>query len=91
MKLAFIIVLGMRWHFRVLRDSWSGMLSCPDCACSRAFLEKRAFKAFTLYWWPLFRTEEGGHVVECMHCQGRFYPPEEVRPYLSAAASSLSS
>ena len=78
LKLAFIIVLGTRWHFRVRRDSWSGVLNCPICELPRAFVEKDAIKAFTLYWWPLFTTERAGQVVECMHCKGRFFPPDEL-------------
>ena len=89
MKLAFIIILGTRWHFKVRKDSWAGILNCPDCEVPRAFLEKDAFKAFTLYWWPVFRTEDGGQVVECLHCGGRFEPPDELlrhRPVARAPA-----
>jgi len=91
-KLAFILVLGTRWHFRVRKDSWVGALNCPDCQQPRPFIEKDAFKAFTLYWWPVFRTEDGGQVVECLHCGGRFVPPDELcrgTPGGGAAASNL--
>ncbi len=88
MLAVFIIILGTRWHFRVLRDSWSGVLNCPDCQQPRPFLEKEAFKAFTLYWWPVFRTQTGGRVVECMNCSGKFVPPEELCLGLSQPAQS---
>lgn len=88
MKLAFIIILGTRWHFKVRKDSWAGILSCPDCVAPTAFLEKDAFKAFTLYWWPMFRTEDGGQVVECLDCGGRFDPPEELRRHRPMAPSA---
>jgi len=37
-----------------------------------------AFKAFTVYWYPLFRTQEAGRLVECSVCTGKFDLPTEV-------------
>lgn len=74
----FIIVFGTRWHFRDRPGGFRGDLSCPECQRREYFVEKDAFKAFTLYWWPLFRTEEGGTLVECQRCQGRFEKPSEL-------------
>ncbi len=79
MDLSFIVIFGTRWHFRSVPDGWTGLLECPDCEQPQYFQEKHAFKAFTLYWFPLFRTEDGGHLVECRSCQGKFDVPEEIR------------
>lgn len=78
MQLDFIIVFGTRWHFRTVKGGWDGVLNCPDCRSPQRFLEKEAFRAFTLYWMPLFRTADGGHLVECSQCQGRFDLPQEL-------------
>ena len=79
-QLAFIIVFGTRWHFRAVRGGWDGKLNCPHCACPQRFVQKRAFKAFTLYWWPLFRVEDGGELVECQACGRRYDLPVELKP-----------
>jgi hypothetical protein len=75
----FIIVFGTRWHFKAPRGGFRGVLDCPDCGRPRNMVEKHAFKAFTLYWWPVWRLEDGGHVVECEVCEGHFELPKELR------------
>ncbi len=74
----FIIVFGTRWHFRPVDDGFRGHLTCPTCQGPEFFVEKEAFKAFTIYWWAAFRTEDGGRLVECSRCGGRFCPPVEL-------------
>ena len=64
MDLAFIIVFGTRWHFRRVRGGWRGVLNCPQCVSPQLFQEMEAFKAFTLYWKPLWTLERGGRLVE---------------------------
>jgi len=76
--LAFIVIFGTRWHFKPVQGGWTGPLNCPDCQRPQPFVEKEAFKAFTVYWFPLFRTEEAGRLVECSVCSGKFNRPEEV-------------
>ena len=76
MDLSFIIVIGTRWHFRRIAGGWDGVLNCPACESPQHFVEKEAFKALTLYWFPLFRTEHGGRLVECSGCKGKFDFPE---------------
>ena len=83
MQVQFIIVFGSRWHFRPFPGSWKGKLNCPECAKPELMHEKRAFKAFTLYWWPLWRTEDGGKLVECQGCGGHFERPKELLALLS--------
>ncbi len=78
MQLDFIIIFGTRWHFRRVRDGWDGVLNCPECGRPERFEEHEAFKAFTLYWFPLYRTEDGGRIVVCSRCKGRFHPPPEL-------------
>ena len=76
MDLSFIVIFGTRWHFRDLRDGWKGHLVCPACQGPEPFVEQEAFKAFTVYWFPLFRTEEGGRLVSCQRCNGKFEKPD---------------
>lgn len=78
MDLAFIIIFGTRWHFKPVLGGWTGRLNCPGCQRSQDFVEMEAFKAFTVYWYPLFRTQEAGRLVECSVCTGKFDLPTEV-------------
>lgn len=81
----FIIVFGTRWHFRPRDGGFRGHLTCPTCQGPEYFVEKDAFKAFTIYWWAAVRTEDGGSLVECSRCGGRFCMP----PELSSIDASL--
>ncbi len=74
----FIIVFGTRWHFRPRKGGFRGYLTCQTCQGPEFFVEKDAFKAFTIYWWAAFRTEDGGTLVECSRCGGRFCVPPEL-------------
>lgn len=75
--LSFIIVFGTRWHFKRTDGGWDGTLNCPVCNEPKRMMQQHAFKAFTLYWWPLFRTEDGGQLLQCGGCGVRFdLPPE---------------
>jgi len=76
--LSFIIVFGTRWHFRASKGGWDGVLNCPVCQQPERMVQEHAFKAFTLYWWPLFRTEDGGELVRCTGCSVRFDVPPEL-------------
>ena len=96
MDLSFIVIFGTRWHFKAVRGGWSGFLDCPSCERSQRFEEQEAFKAFTVYWFPLFRTEDGGRLVECSICRGKFERPPEnfgdpVGPQFSQDAASFGS
>jgi hypothetical protein len=75
----FIIVFGTRWHFRPKEGGFKGHLTCTTCHGPEFFVEKEAFKAFTIYWWAAFRTEDGGSLVECSRCAGRFCMPAELQ------------
>ena len=88
MDLAFIIVFGTRWHFRRARGGWRGVLNCPACASPQLFQEMEAFKAFTLYWKPLWTLERGGRLVACQHCRGRFDVPPELELELPVEQAS---
>jgi uncharacterized C2H2 Zn-finger protein len=87
--LSFIIVFGTRWHFRPTRGGWDGVLNCPVCDSPQRMVQQHAFKAFTLYWWPLFRTEEGGELVRCTHCGVRFELPRELTQPRSALPGAI--
>jgi len=76
--LSFIIVFGTRWHFRASEGGWDGDLNCPVCRGPQRMVQQHAFKAFTVYWWPLFRTDDGGELVQCTQCAVRFCLPWEL-------------
>lgn len=76
--LSFIIVFGTRWHFKPSPGGWDGTLNCPVCKGPSRMVQQHAFKAFTLYWWPLFRTEDGGELLQCATCKVRFEMIPEV-------------
>ena len=81
----FIIVFGTRWHFRPVKDGFRGYLTCPTCQGPEFFVEKNAFKAFTIYWWAAVRIEDGGALVECSRCGGQFCKPSELEAGAEAA------
>lgn len=76
--LSFIVVFGTRWHFKVTPGGWDGTLNCPQCKVPHRMVQQHAYKAFTLYWWPLFRTEDGGQLLQCTGCGVRFHLPPEL-------------
>lgn len=80
LSFVFIVVFGTLWHFRRVKGGWTGVLSCPDCQEPRVFIEKEAFKAFSIYWFPVVRVEDGGRLVECGTCEGKFDCPAEIAP-----------
>jgi uncharacterized C2H2 Zn-finger protein len=75
--LPLILVFGTKWHFKDV-DGFDGALRCPKCDQVRFMKERQAYKAFTLYWWPVWTLEDGDRVVECDRCQTRFEVPPEV-------------
>ena len=90
MDLSFIIVFGTRWHFRPTDGGWDGHLNCPVCKQPQRMVQETAFKAFTLYWWPLFKTEDGGQLVRCMACSTRYFLPSELKDGPTTPAPELS-
>jgi hypothetical protein len=84
----FIIVFGTRWHVRPRPGGFRGYLTCPTCHGPEYFVEKHAFKAFTIYWWAAWTTEDGGNLVECSRCGGRYFVPPEVEGLAPSAATS---
>ena len=78
MDLSFIIVFGTRWHFRDSPGVAEIVLNCPVCARPEPMQRQDAFKAFTLYWWPLFKVRDGGSLLRCGSCGERFHVPPEL-------------
>jgi predicted RNA-binding Zn-ribbon protein involved in translation (DUF1610 family) len=52
----------------------SGQFHCPKCDTIRQYKHKRAAKYFTLYFIPLFQTENLGEFVECQFCHQTYKP-----------------
>lgn len=55
-------------------DIASGEFFCPNCATNRPYKRKRVSKYFTLYFVPLFETDNLGEYIECQVCQEGFKP-----------------
>ncbi|HXG11464.1 MAG TPA: zinc-ribbon domain-containing protein [Gemmataceae bacterium] len=51
-----------------------GEFYCPDCDDKRLYVHKRLAKYFTLYFIPLFQTDNLGEYVECKTCHQQFKP-----------------
>lgn len=51
-----------------------GQFFCPKCNNLRPYVQKKVSKMFTLYFIPLFETQNLGEFVECQVCQSGFDP-----------------
>jgi zinc-ribbon family len=51
-----------------------GEFYCPACDNKRLYVHKRLAKYFTLYFIPLFQTDNLGEYVECKTCRQQFKP-----------------
>jgi len=52
----------------------SGAFFCPSCKDECGYTLHKWQKYFTLYFIPLFPTEQLGSYVECRGCRGQFRP-----------------
>src|SRR5271157_4656853 len=63
------------WGFRGKEIELShGEFYCPACDDKRLYAHKRLAKYFTLYFIPLFQTENLSEYVECKTCRQQFKP-----------------
>ena len=64
------------WGSKVCEDDVSsGEFYCPRCMTIKRYTRKEVCRRFTLYFIPLWKTEDLGEVVECRAC-GQGYKPE---------------
>lgn len=66
----------------------SGEFYCPRCERTTTYNRKRIAKYFTLYFVPLFQTDNLGEYVECQIC-GQTYKPEVLDYKPPSAAERL--
>ncbi len=66
----------------------SGQFHCPNCDTARPYRHKRVAKYFTLYFIPLFQTENLGEYIECQVCL-QTYKPEVLNYEPPSAAERL--
>ena len=85
----FIVIFGTRWTFKSAPGGWDGKLNCPDCGVPTRMVELDAIKAFTLYWFPLLKLENGGRLLECRDCLGKWELPPELRNEADSAGAFL--
>lgn len=52
----------------------SGSFFCPSCKADRDYITHKWQRYFTLYFIPLFPTEQLGSYLECRGCRGEFNP-----------------
>jgi zinc-ribbon family len=81
-----MIIWGSRGREKVLG---SGQFYCPQCNTTRSYKHKRLAKYFTLYFIPLFQTEDLGEYVQCDHCKQTYKPEVLTYKPLSPAEQLL--
>ncbi len=64
-----MIIWGSRVRYK---DIGQGDFYCPRCRDKRPYKLKQAARYFTLYFIPLFPTQQLGEVVECQTCKTAF-------------------
>lgn len=64
-----MIIWGSRVRYK---DIGQGEFYCPRCRDKRPYKHKQAARYFTLYFIPLFATQQLGEVVECQVCKTAF-------------------
>jgi hypothetical protein len=50
----------------------SGMFHCPRCQVQQDYKHQKASRYFTLYFIPIFETEQLGEFIECNSCRAQF-------------------
>lgn len=82
----FFIIWGSRNRVSVVGR---GEFWCPNCGKRHPYVHKRAKRWFTLYFIPVFPTQDLGEFVECEECHMTFrpevlnYKPKRTGPTLS--------
>ena len=66
-----MIIWGSRVRYK---DIGQGEFYCPKCQARRAYRLRQAARYFTLYFIPIFQTQQLGEVVECQTCKVTFQP-----------------
>ncbi len=56
------------------KEVGAGQFHCPNCDEQSSYIHKKVGRYFTLYFIPLFQTEELGEFVECQRCQQAYKP-----------------
>jgi hypothetical protein len=76
----------------------AGQFHCPQCQAERSYKHLRLARYFTLYFIPLFETQNLGEYVKCQGCQQTFKkevlsykPPSEVERILYSIRADLES
>lgn len=64
-----MIIWGSRVRTKTIGQ---GNFYCPKCREQRAYLHKQAARYFTLYFIPLFPTQQLGEMIECQTCKVAF-------------------
>ena len=63
----------------------NGHFYCPSCQADRSYAKQRYARYFTLYFIPLFQTDNLGEYIRCGGCRGEYktsvlqYSREQIR------------
>jgi hypothetical protein len=60
-----MIIWGSKGKLKTIAE---GQFYCPNCQGTRSYQRKRVAKYFTLYFIPLFQTQNLGEFIECQTC-----------------------
>ncbi len=69
----FFIIWGSKWKYERKQGGMMVNKTCPACLREGVFFEVIPKKYFTLYWIPLFSTEQKSSLLECPNCHEKFY------------------
>ncbi len=78
------------------KEVGAGQFHCPNCEEQSSYIHKKVGRYFTLYFIPLFQTQELGEFVECQRCHQaykpnvlQYEPPSQVERLLFAVRADL--
>jgi len=66
-----MIIWGSKGRIKTIAE---GQFLCPRCRAVKPYIHKQIGKYFTLYFIPLFQTENVGEYLECQSCFTTFDP-----------------
>jgi hypothetical protein len=69
----FFIIWGSKWKYEKKPGGMVVNKFCPNCKRQEDMFEVIPKKYFTLYWIPLFSTEQKDPLLECPNCHEKFY------------------
>ena len=80
-----MIIWGSKGKAKKIKE---GVFFCPSCNSQTPYIHYQAGKYFTLYFIPIFQTEDLGEYIECQWCKDK-YKPEILNQSINSDLVSL--